>query len=506
MCNSCNSSGLNRREFISRTLMASGSLSIAMAAGATALESDFLISNSFLNPFPDTLAGLKKEPAKVRVVFMYPPADVVNEGKLEDFWAQHNWFTWPGNQFEPERQERLFSSKIVEIATRLGIRAEFDPRPVYRKADVDEFIARTRSEGPDAVLIVNFWNTFASWSFDMATHSAPVAIVYQPVGSNHQLPPANLMNTKGIYYIHSIENWAEIERGLLAVRAKKMLAQSRLLRVSAQEATMVRSREEFLNTEIVGVSAEEFNNIFDSVKADQKIQKEALELKRKAMSVTDVEDHYFTEGVRSHYAVRQIMNKYGADAITIQCLMLKHRKPCISFSINNGNLVPCGCENHLEGTLTQMLGRWLFERAGFMHNPEFDTSENLYFASHCTCATKIKGPDGAEQDFTVRPFFHQLPKTAALDVQWTPGEPVMLAKYLSGEGRLQCWTGKVIESPKSPPTGGCATRVLVEIDKAENVCDAYQGPHPILFCGNRGDARKMKAFAQLYDLELGGNV
>lgn len=56
----------------------------------------------------------------------------------------------------------------------------------------------------------------------------------------------------------------------------------------------------------------------------------------------------------------------------------------------------------------------------------------------------------------------------------------------------------------SSPTGGCATRVLVEIDKTENICEAYQGTHPILFCGDRGDARKVRAFARMYDLNLTG--
>ena len=72
--------------------------------------------------------------------------------------------------------------------------------------------------------------------------------------------------------------------------------------------------------------------------------------------------------------------------------MLKHRKPCLSFSINNGELLPSGCENHLDATLTLMLGRWLLDRAGFQHNPEFDTSENRYFGAHCTCALKLHGP------------------------------------------------------------------------------------------------------------------
>ncbi|MCH5373292.1 MAG: hypothetical protein JJ992_04910, partial [Planctomycetes bacterium] len=150
--------------------------------------------------------------------------------------------------------------------------------------------------------------------------------------------------------------------------------------------------------------------------------------------------------------------------------------------------------------------RWLLERAGFLHNPEFDTSDNRYFASHCTCAWKLHGPEGPAQDYLIRPFFHQLPKTAALDVQWSPDEPVMLTKYQSGQDTLSCWTGRVIHSPTSPPTGGCATRVLMEMDNVNDICDVYRGPHPILFCGDRGDARRMKAFARMYRLKLEGNV
>ena len=64
----------------------------------------------------------------------------------------------------------------------------------------------------------------------------------------------------------------------------------------------------------------------------------------------------------------------------------------------------------------------------------------------------------------------------------------------------------MVGSPASPPTGGCATRVLVEMDGVDDVCDVYQGPHPVLFCGDRSDARRLKAFAKMYHLRLVGNV
>jgi hypothetical protein len=495
MCDACASGGCDRREFLAAggALGAAALLSAVEAAGAAA-------------PGAQGLPPRAKKPARVLVAFLYPPADVVNAGKMEDSWAPHQWFTWPGNQFQPEAQQQKFTGKIREMAKSLGIEVEFAPRAIYQQAKVEEFIAQAKQSAPDAVLIVNFWNTLSKWALQMATEAAPTAIVYHSVGSNHQLPPEPLRKAEGLYYIHSIENFDEIERGLRAVRAKKMLAQSRLLRVSGRVTSLVQDHEKTLDMEIVGVPAAELNALFDAITPDDAMRQEALAFKKRAIRVADVTDEYFVEALRAHRAVRQIIDRYGADAITIECLMLKHRKPCLSFAINNGELLPSGCENHLDATLTLMLGRWLLDRAGFQHNPEFDTSENRYFGAHCTCALKLHGRQGPSQPFAVRPFFHQLPKTLALDVQWTPGEPILVAKYQSGKDKLSCWAGKVIESPTSPPTGGCATRVLMEIDGVPDVCDIYAGPHPVLFCGTRGDARRMKAFARMYRLELEGNV
>ena len=188
------------------------------------------------------------------------------------------------------------------------------------------------------------------------------------------------------------------------------------------------------------------------------------------------------------------MERHEADAITIECLMLKHRKPCLSFALNNGNLLPCGCENDLNATLTLMLGANCFGRGGFQHNPEFDTEQNLYFGAHCTCTTRLHGPREKETPYSLRPFFHQMPKSLALDVQWPPGETVTLCKYHSGKKQLDAWRGQVVSSPTCPPTGGCATRVLVKIPDVKDVCTIYDGPHPILYCGDF--AGHLKTLAQ----------
>jgi hypothetical protein len=495
MCESCERGGLGRREFLgaSGALAATGlALGNAMGDAPAARETT-------------SAAPRPKQPARVLAAFIYPPADMVNAGQFEDRWRAHRWFTWPGNQFQPEEQQQKFTAKIREMADRLGVLVEFISPPIHQSRQVQEFIERTKQENPDAVLVINFWNTTKDWALRMA-QAAAAAIVYQPVGSSHQLPPEAFRNTPGLYFIHAVENWTELERGLRAVRAKKMLAQSRLIRVSGSVQLASEGREKLLGVEITSIPAREFNDLFDAISPDDALRREALEFKRGASRVTDVGDEYIVDAFRAHRAVAQLLARYAADAITIECLMLKHRKPCVSFAIHNGLLVPCGCENDLNATLTLMLGRWLLERAGFQHNPDFDTSENRYFGAHCTCAWRLHGPAGAAREYQVRPFFHQLPNTPALDVQWSPGEAVLLTKYLGGKDTLYCWTGKVVHSPAAPPTGGCATRVLVEIDGVRDVCEVYAGPHPVLFCGNRGDARVLRAFARLYRLGFQGNL
>lgn len=450
-------------------------------------------------------AKIEKKPARLMVVFLYPPDDVVQAGKLEDHWAPHRWYTWPGNQFEPAKKQAQMTEIIRETCAAAGTVAEFHPKAIYTRAQVKEWIARAKTSKPDALLVVNFWNSFSAWVLEIVQAAGLPSIVYHPVGSSHQLPPKGLREAPNVYYIHSVDNWPELAGAIHAVNARKMLAQSRLLRIGEYKE-MSSSRDKHLDVEHVCVPAKEYNDLFDTIKADDQLVREAMAFKKSALRIVDVTDAYLLDAFRAHRTVQGMMARYGADAVTIKCLMLENRKPCVSFSLNNSALVPCACEDCPDSAMTLMLGRWLFDRGGFMHNPDFDINENRYYASHCTCPTKLHGDKGPDQKFWIRPFFHQLPKSAALDVEWTPAEPVFLTKYLPGKKSLSCWTGKVVESPLSTTVGGCSTRVLVEIDKVDDVCSIYVGSHPILYCGDDKLARRIKMFAKLHGLTWQGNI
>lgn len=488
---------LGRRQFLMAGGLAGAGLGLLATTGAFAQTPD-ADGGPVFEPIP-------KQPARIMGVFLYPPAEVVLRGEAEDAWAPHQWFTWPGNQFEPQAQHERFLREINAAAKRVGVQVEMLPEALYQDEKVAAYVDQVKAAQPDAVLIVNFWNSFSNKAQAIIAGCGIPAILYHPVGSHHQIPPEAFRTGPNLYYIHSIENWDAIERGFRAVHAKRQLSQSRLLRVSGNLTERAEAYEEGLGVSVVGIPAGEFNDTFDATPADDEVAAFARSVFERAGRITDVAENALLDAARAHFAVQRVMARYGADAITIQCLMLQHRKPCISFAYNNGNLIPSGCENDLNAVLTLMLGRHLFERAGFIHNPDFDTERNQYYGSHCTCAWELEGPGKGDRPFDVRPFFHQLPKTPALDVQWEPGASVVLSKYSSEKRVLDNWAGSVVSSPTCPPAGGCATRVLVDIPNVPDICDIYNGPHPVLFAGADLAAR-MRVFARLYGMELRTNV
>lgn len=474
------------------------------ATTASAILSVLSNRSAFTDINTSRLALRKKPHAKVRGAFFYPPAEVVLQGEFEDSWSREKWFTWPGNQFEPEAQHKKFLNHLQNITNGLDVDLNLNDKPVYTNAGLESFINEITKTQPDALLLFNFWNTMsAKLDSVLKAYDGPI-IVYHPVGSNHQLPPKHFMTAPRVQYIHSIENWAALERGLRSVHTFSRLSNSRLLRISGRTESQKETVESNYGTSIREIPAKEFNDLFDETVVTKEMEDLAKSIREHATHVHDLQPKAFWDAVRSHAAVLNILDRHDADAISIECLFLKHRKPCLSFSINNGDLIPCGCENDLNASLSLMAGVNLFNRGGFQHNPEFDTEENLYFASHCTCATKLHGPKDPQESYWLRPFFHQMPKTLALDVTWPKGEPVTLFKLNRQTQQIDAWLGDVVDSPSCPPTGGCSTRVLVKMRDIKDICSIYPGPHPILYCGDF--TRQVKTFADLYAIDIRTNA
>jgi len=220
----------------------------------------------------------------------------------------------------------------------------------------------------------------------------------------------------------------------------------------------------------------------------------------KATEIRGVNRESLENAMRAHFALTDLLRSENADGLTMNCLRRGMLKPCVSFSLLNGNLIPAACENDLPAAYTQLLGQLLIGRPGFQHNPCYETEKNHYYASHCTCPTKMYGPEGSELPYLLRRFFHSNEGSCAVQVLWNSEDPVTMVKYYPGnEPKLDVYAGRVVKSHPMPPAGGCATNVEIEITDRPDAC-MVKGHHNLLFCGDF--SRQFRLFAQLYKMQL----
>ena len=469
----------DRREFLGAVGLAAGTVVFA-AAEAEAGQGK-------------RAAEAKKEPAVVRAAFLYPPSN-------EFAKAPDGWWSWPGNEFDAEGRHQRYLAALGEMEKKLGMRIAAHPKPIATGDDAQRFAKEIQDARPDGVLLVMFYNNSLAQAdvvLKAADEAGIPAVFFIGLGVKHG--PVGAYRRPGVYFIQSLENLEAVEYGMRMIHARKRMAQCRLL--SINEAPQEREGvEPFFGTTVRVVPfaryAEEFQRVAIDAEARQWIER----LTGGAKEIRGVGREALENAYRADRALRKLLADHRADGLTMNCLRRGMLKPCISFSHLNGELVPAACENDLPAVYTQLLGQLLTGRPGFQHNPCYETERNHYFASHCTCATKLHGPAGPELPYLLRRFAHTNEGSCAIQVFWSPGEPVTMVRYYPGrEPALDVYAGRVVRSHPIPPAAGCTTNVEIAITDRPDAC-MVQGHHNLLFCGDF--ARKFRLFAQLHKVRL----
>ena len=434
-----------------------------------------------------------RQPATVRVAFLYPPSKTF-AGNPDGWWS------WPGNDFDAEGRQRQYTAALREMEKKLGLQLAIDDRPVANQDQAQALAKELEAQRPDGLLLIMFYNR----SLDLAdlllkaaeTAGIPV-VFYIGLGVKHgtgaPVPPAGrvpdpIARQLGSHRVrpaddrhqeaHGPEPAAEHHRGAGAARGRRAVLRHHgprdpvrpLCRGVPQGADRRRGPRVHRPVHGRGQGA--------------------------------ARHHPGVAGKRrpAHLALKKMLADEQADGVTMNCLRRGMLKPCISFATLNSQLIPAACENDFPAVYTQLLGSLLTGRPGFQHNPCYDTEKNHYYGSHCTCPTKLYGPDGPELPYLLRRFAHTNEGSCAIQVFWKEGDPVTMVRYYPGNPpALDVYAGKVVVSHPMPPAGGCTTNVEIEVTDRSDAC-LVAGHHNLLFCGDF--ARKFRLFAQLYKMKL----
>ena len=471
--------GFDRREFLA-----------AMSAAVGGLAFTSLTTLAAEN---ETAPPAKRAPAVVRTVFLYPGSKTFADDP-------NGWWSWPGNDFDAEGRQAQYTQALQELAQKLGLQLDIVPQPVAAGGDVSRIVQELEANRPDGLLLIMFYNRsleLADQLLAAADQAGIPAIFYIGLGVKHGA--VKQYRRPGLYFIQSLDNLAAIERGLRAIGARKRLSQSKLLSIT--EAPEPREGvEPFLGTKVRVIPFARYADEFHKVALDDAARQFIAGFTSSATENRGVTAEAGENAARAHMAIRKLLADEQADGLTMNCLRRGMLKPCISFSTLNSQLVPAACENDFPAVYTQLLGQLLTGRPGFQHNPCYDTERNHYYASHCTCPTKMYGPEGADLPYLLRRFGHTNEGSCAIQVFWKEGDPVTMVRYYPGEPpALDVYAGQVAGSYPMPPAGGCTTNVAIELTDRDDAC-AVTGHHNLLFCGDY--ARQFRVFAQLYRMKL----
>jgi len=430
--------------------------------------------------------------AVVRVVFLYPPSSTFAHDP-------DAWWSWPGNEFDAEGRQRQYTAALREMEQRLGVQLVFDDQPVADQQQAQAVCGQLDAAPPDGLLLVMFYNNtaVADVLLAKADEARIPAIFYIGLGVKHGT--VRQYRRPGVYFIQSLDNMEAIEYGLRMIGARKRMAQSRLLSIT--EAPEPREGiEPFFGTTVRVVPFAHYADEFQKVAIDETARQFIAEFTAGATEKRGLTQESLENAARAHLALKKLLHDEQAQGLTMNCLRRGMLKPCVCFSTLNSQLIPAACENDLPALFTQLLGSLLVGRPGFQHNPCYDTEKNHYYASHCTCAKKLHGPDGPALPFLLRRFAHTNEGSTAIQVFWKEGDPVTMVRYYPGDApALDVYAGKVVVSQPMPPAGGCTTNVEIELTDRRDA-GMVVGHHNLLFCGDF--ARKFRLFAQLFRMSL----
>ncbi len=163
---------------------------------------------------------------------------------------------------------------------------------------------------------------------------------------------------------------------------------------------------DLLGLKFIPVKFEELSAAYEQ--ADEKAAKKFAESwAQGAEKIVEPSQEDIFKGGKMAVAMRQLMKKYQAQGISVNCLggfYGGHLKayPCLGFSQFNNELLVGGCESDQMSALTMMTVSRLFGRPGFISDPVIDVSRAAIIYAHCVATTKPFGPDGPTNAYRIR--------------------------------------------------------------------------------------------------------
>jgi hypothetical protein len=196
------------------------------------------------------------------------------------------------------------------------------------------------------------------------------------------------------------------------------------------------------------------------------------------------------EAARLYLATKELMARYDANAITLDCMtwhiMGGRYDVCGSLGLTEfqKDLVPAIAESDMDGVVTAVVGNYLTGRPGFQGDFMIDRFNGNAVYAHCQAPINPRGDDRAP--YTIRAHDHR----TVLQVALPTDGPVTALRTNVLEGKISLHTGELTDGAKIYRDFNelsCRSKMVAKVD-AELIHENYDyrtfTNHPVVYLGD----------------------
>ena len=273
---------------------------------------------------------------------------------------------------------------------------------------------------------------------------------------------------------------------LSAADCMAKMKESRILAVRDQDAG---PGDDYAGIPVTRVAFSELNDAWAAADKDE-ARAVADMWEKNAKLVEGVSRETLETSAAMYLAEKAVLKKYGANAITINCLGgfyggHIHAYPCLGFhELNNEGLVGA-CECDVRSTATMVTFTALTQgRPGYISDPVIDTSKRQIIYAHCVASNRAFGPDGEKNPFEI--LTHSEDRQGASVRSILPLDYMTTTLELAPERKeILFHQGKAVAN--DPDDRACRTKLCAEpvgdIEKLFTEWDQW-GWHRVTFYGD----------------------
>ena len=218
---------------------------------------------------------------------------------------------------------------------------------------------------------------------------------------------------------------------------------------------------EALGSKLIRVTVDELRKEYETTDFDK--AKEIAEKWASEAQSVEADKEEIVKAARMYLAMKKLMEKYGAEAITIDCFPPGHKGlpayPCLGFFqlLNEGYVATC--EADLDSCITQATIQFLTGRPGFVSDPVIDQGKGQIIYAHCLAAAKVYGKDGIMMPYRIKTHSEE---RAGVSVQtyWPVGEPITTVKFNIAQKAMSIHSGRIVNNVEDKRA--CRTKVAAK--------------------------------------------